>query len=265
MKHASCLIVSSIVLVLMLSACGATEARVATAIAQTETAKPTSTFTPAPTATPTPVPTPTIEILDVVNDTYSNIRVIYRDDFDHVLPGFSPLGWRAENGKLFVYTDGSLEVNGGHVVGFFENETITVNEAIVVRFKFAPKSIFTIGIDGTRQGVRIHGSQNGFRSVSMEFRNSLRAYFNSDRNRYPARFEGDLNLLPDVWYMCTLGFAEGKQFIIKIWDPENSDQVLTHRRQVDDMTNTNLFIVWVDQNATLYLDDFTIIKFTNLK
>jgi hypothetical protein len=65
--------------------------------------------------------------------------------------------------------------------------------------------------------------------------------------------------------MYTLGFAEGKQFIIKIWDPENPENVLVYQDRVDDMRNSNIFIMWVDRNDTLHIDDFTIIKFSELK
>lgn len=68
-----------IVLLLLLSACSPSQAQIATAIAQTETAKPTATGTPEPTATPTPVPTstptstPTIEPTPTfLYDTFDN-------------------------------------------------------------------------------------------------------------------------------------------------------------------------------------------------
>ncbi|RPJ28494.1 MAG: hypothetical protein EHM33_04275 [Chloroflexi bacterium] len=271
MKYKSVLIASPIILLFFLSACTASDAQIATAIAQTEAAKPTSTPEPTATQTPEPTqtltptiqPTPTIELSGVVQKTYSNIDVIYRDEFDNVLSGFSPAGWTADGEKLYATSDASLEINGQNTVAFFDGKTISVNEAVIVRFKFAPKSNFTIGIDGVRQGQRIPAFQPGFRSVSMEFRNSPSAFFNSEQNRYYSRFEGELKLLPDVWYMYTLGFAQGKQFVIKIWDPENPQKVLIHRKQVDDMTNVNIFIMWVDQNAELYIDDFTIIKFSD--
>ena len=48
-----------IVLLLLLAACSPSDAQIATAIAQTELAKPTATVTPEPTATPTQTATPT--------------------------------------------------------------------------------------------------------------------------------------------------------------------------------------------------------------
>ena len=101
----------------------------------------------------------------------------------------------------------------------------------------------------------------------MEFHNGPMVYFNSEQNRdpTPTRFEGDLKLLPEVWYMYTLGFAEGKQFIIKVWDPENPENVLVYQDQVEDMRNMNIFIMWVDRNDILQIDDFTVINFSELK
>ena len=64
MKHKLFTILSLAILLFLLPACGASEADIATAIAQTETAKPTSTFTststPEPTSTQTPEPTQTL-------------------------------------------------------------------------------------------------------------------------------------------------------------------------------------------------------------
>lgn len=276
MKYKAPIISRIVVLLMLLSACSPSEAQIATAIAQTEIANPTTTPTPEPTATqtseppqtptftPTMEPTPTLALSDVVRNTYGGVEVIYRDEFDKVLPGFPPLGWQTDGEKVFTTGDSSLEINGRNVVAYLDSETIEVNEAVIVRFKFAPGAHFTIGIDGLRQGQRIPAFQPGFRSISVEFKNSPLAYYVREQNHYYGRFEGDLKLLPDIWYMYTEGFAPGKQFVIKIWDPENLKNVLIHTRQQDDMTNENIFIMWVNQGSRLFIDDLTIIKFSAL-
>ena len=281
MKHKLFTILSLAILLFLLPACGASDADIATAIAQTETAKPTSTFTststPEPTSTQTPEPTqtltptleptPTLALPDVIQQTYADIEVILRQDFgdDLNLAAFSPTGWNADGEKLYTTSDAALEINGRNSVAFHQGKLISLNEAVILRFRFAPQATFSIGIDGAALGQRIPAFQPGFRSVTMEFRNSPLAYFNSERNSHPTRFEGDLKLLPEVWYMYTLGFAEGKQFIIKVWDPENPEKVLVYQDQVNDMRNVNIFITWVDQNDILQIDDFTVIKFSELK
>jgi hypothetical protein len=277
MKRKLFTIVSLAILLFLLSACGVSDAAIATAIAQTEAAKPTSTFTPQPTSTQTPKPTqtltPTLEptptpaLSDVVQQTYADIKVIFRQDFgdDLNLAAFSPVGWNADGEKLYTTSDAALEINGRNSVAFHADEMISLNEAVIIRFRFAPQSTFSIGIDGAALGKRIPAAQPGFRSVTMEFRNSPLVYFNSDTNHSYTRFEGDLKLLPEVWYMYTLGFAVGKQFIIKVWDPENPEKVLVYREQVNDMPSTNIFIMWVDRNDILHIDDFTIIEFSELK
>ena len=277
MKHKLFTMVRFVSFLLLLSACAPSEADIATAIAQTEAAKPTSTFTPEPTFTQTPEPTqtltptieptPTLALPDVVQQTYADIEVILRQDFgDNLnLAAFSPTGWNADGEKLFTTSDAALEINGQNSVAFHQGKLISMNEAIILRFRFAPQSTFSIGVDGAALGKRIPAAQPGFRSVTMEFRNSPLVYFNSDTNHYFTRFEGDLKLLPEVWYMYTLGFDEGKQFIIKVWDPENPEKVLVYREQVNDMRSTNIFIIWVDRNDILEIDDFTIIKFSELK
>ena len=277
MKHKLFTTVCQIIFLLLLSACAPSDSDIATAIAQTEAAKPTSTFTPEPTATQTPAPTqtltptleptPTLALPDVVQQTYADIEVILRQDFGDTLnrTAFSPVGWNADGEKLYTTSDAVLEINGRNSVAFHQGELLSMNEAVILRFRFAPQSTFSIGIDGAAFGQRIPAFQPGFRSLAMEFRNSPRVLFNSERNSYPTRFEGDLKLLPEVWYMYTLGFAEGKQFIIKVWDPENPEKVLVYREQVNDMRDRNIFIIWVDRNDTLHIDDFTIIKFSELK
>ncbi len=279
MKHKLFTIVSLAILLFLLPACGASDAAIATAIAQTETAKPTNTFTPEPTSTQTPEPTqtltptleptPTLALPDVVQQTYADIEVIHRQDFgDNLnLSAFSPIGWSADGEKLYTTSDAVLEINGQNSVAFYQYELISLNEAVILRFRFAPQANFAIGVDGAALGQRIPAFQPGFRSVTMEFHNGPMVYFNSEQNRdsTPTRFEGDLKLLPEVWYMYTLGFAEGKQFIIKVWDPENPENVLVYQDQVEDMRNMNIFIMWVDRNDILHIDDFTIIKFSELK
>lgn len=277
MKHKMFTIVGFVILLFLLPACGASDADIATAIAQTEAAKPTSTFTPQPTSTQTPTPTqtltptleptPTLALPDVVQQTYADIKVIHRQDFgdNRNLAAFSPVGWNADGEKLYTTSDAALEINGRNSVAFHAYEMISPNEAVILRFRFAPQSTFSIGVDGAALGQRIPAAQPGFRSVTMEFRNSPLVYFNSDTNHSYTRFEGDLKLLPEVWYMYTLGFAEGKQFIIKVWDPENPEKVLVYREQVNDMRSENIFIIWVDRNDLLHIDDFTIIEFSELK
>ena len=278
MKHKPFTTVCHVIfLLLSLSACAPSDAEIAAAIAQTETAKPTSTFTPQPTSTHTPTPTqtltptleptPTLALPDVVQQTYTDMKVILRQDFgDNLnLAAFSPTGWNADGEKLYTTSDAALEINGRNSVAFHAYEMISPNEAVILRFRFAPQSTFSIGIDGAALGQRIPAFQPGFRSVTMEFRNSPLVYFNSDTNHDYTRFEGDLKLLPEVWYMYTLGFADGKQFIIKVWDPEKPEKVLVYREEVNDMRSENIFIIWVDRNDILQIDDFTIIEFSELK
>jgi hypothetical protein len=260
MKSVLVAMVSFLILVLVLSACSPSEAQIAAAIAQTETAKPTSTHTPTPTFTQTPEPTfthtpkptqthtptleptPTLALPDVVQQTYADIEVILHQNFgDNAgLGAFSPVGWDADGERLFTTSDAALEINGRNSVAFYQDELISFNEAVVLRFRFAPEAVFSMGIDGAALGVRIPALQPGFRSITMEFRDRPRVLFNTDQNSYPAQVDGDLQLLPEVWYMYTLGFAQGKQFIIKIWDPENPENILIYQDQVEDMRNVNM-------------------------
>ena len=167
MKRKLFTIVGLAIFLFLLSACGASDADIATAIAQTEAAKPTSTFTPEPTSTQTPEPTqtltptleptPTLALPDVVQQTYADIKVILREDFgDNLnLAAFSPAGWSADGEKLYTTSDAALEINGRNSVAFHAYEMIGPNEAVIIRFQFAPQSTFSIGIDGAALGQRI--------------------------------------------------------------------------------------------------------------
>ena len=163
MKHKPFTTVCHVIfLLLSLPACAPSDAEIAAAIAQTETAKPTSTFTPQPTSTHTPTqtltptlePTPTLALPDVVQQTYADIKVILRQDFgDNLnLAAFSPTGWNADGEKLYTTSDAALEINGRNSVAFHAYEMISPNEAVILRFRFAPQSTFSIGIDGAALG-----------------------------------------------------------------------------------------------------------------
>lgn len=91
-----------VVLLLLLSACNPSEAQIATAIAQTEIAKPTATGTPEPTATQTPTPTPTIEPTPTfLYDTFdSPIHDGYINQALWVVNANNNMGIYQNNGKL---------------------------------------------------------------------------------------------------------------------------------------------------------------------
>jgi hypothetical protein len=239
----------------LIVACGPSEAAIATAIAQTEAARPT--------AIPTRTPEPVVVLPDVVHKLFSDAKSIHQLDSFGALPGFSPADWGADQ-TVYVREDGSLEITGANNVVFYGGESINVNEAIITGFKFADNSIFTIGMDRQENNSRIPYGQPDFRTISAEFRGTPSVNLHTDKGHTRYGFKGDLELQPDTWYLITIGLTTDKQFVVKIWSPENPEESLVYNTQSNDMPNQYYFIMWVDANSTFYLKDFTIIKFSKL-
>jgi hypothetical protein len=253
----------------LLFACSPSEAAIATTIVQTETAKPTLTFTPTLTNTPQPTasltitPVPTRALPDVVQKTFSDAEIIHYVESFGSLPGFSPMDWIGIQ-KAYVGKDSSLEITGANNVVFYNGAPISANSAVVVGFKYKDRSNFTIGIDREENNSRIPYGQPGFRTFSAEFRAAPTVNLTTDKGHTRFVFKGNLQLHPDTWYLIALGFTSDKQFIMKIWAPENPEQSLTYNTQASGMPDQYYFILWVDANSAFYLKDFTIIKFSKL-
>src|SRR5512142_1463075 len=87
----------AIVVVAVSSGCGAPDTA-APPTTVLPTVAPTATPTPPPASTDTPEPSPTpIGYPDVLNQTFTGVNVLYRDDFRYRIQGLSPDGWVAGN------------------------------------------------------------------------------------------------------------------------------------------------------------------------
>ena len=238
----------------------------------TLTPEPTATFTPSPTFTtsPTFTQTPTLS-LDVIFDTYSDAAILSRDPFDGYLSEMIPEGWFGDR-LIRMGTDPFLRLTGmdSPVVNNLE---ISSNKAVVFRFKFAPQSVFSMGLDGDQAGRLLYPGEPGYSSLGLNYREyPLVVHSLCDENSQctnhsyflPGYLLGKLDLLPDTWYMYTQGFAPGKQFIIKIWDPQDPSRMLTFQQPFDTMADKNNIVIRLDNYAILAIDDFAIIQFTDL-
>jgi hypothetical protein len=119
-------------------------------------------------------------------------------------------------------------------------------------------------MDREEDNSRIPYGQPGFRTFSSEFRASPTVNLTTDKGHTRHGFKGNLQLHPDTWYQMALGFTADKQFIMKIWSPENPEQSLAYSSQAIGMPDQYYFILWVDAKSAFYLKDFTIIKFSKL-
>ncbi len=218
---------------------------------------------PAPADTPTATPVPTAALPDVIQATYRDTAITHRVENFGTLVGSSPTDW-ASYQKPYVRNDGSLEITGANNIVFYNGAPISPNTAVSVGFKFNAGSNFTIGLDREENNQRIPYAQPGFRTFSAEFRGAPTVNLWTDKGHTRYRFNGDLKLQPDNWYMLTMGLTGDKRFLVKIWDSQNPGQDLTYTMQASGMPDSYYFIMWVDAKSTFYLKDFAVFTFTDL-
>ncbi len=224
----------------------------------------TATPTAAPTATVTPSAVPTVALPDMVQAAYRDTAITHRVENFGTLVGSSPIDWAAYQ-KPYVRNDGSLEITGANNIVFYNGAPIIPNTAVSVGFNFNAGSNFTIGLDRQENNQRIPYAQPGFRTFSAEFRGAPTVNLWTDKGHTRYRFQGDLKLQPDNWYVVTLGLTGDKRFLLKIWDPQIPGRSLAYTTQASGMPDSYYFIIWIDANSTLFLKDFTIFTFTDFR
>ena len=278
--------------VILIAGCDPSEADIQAAIAQTDAARPTKTFTPEPTntlepATPEPTatwtqrptvttrpsktPTPTVVAPEVLDQTFSGVTVIYQDKFDFIMEGQTPEGWETtEKYSLKVTKDNELKIKGIEAPGlvfYFPEEVINPGEGIYFTFRFVgTQEVFTMGFDNVRaNGERIPFGEDGFRSVAMVM-DGQNPYAHIVQNKFEGDgyFVGNMTLQEDTWYHIALAYDEKGDYLIKIWDPDTSRSPLVYVRNWVDFPDAYYFIIWVSNQRTLWMDDFTIFSFDDI-
>lgn len=249
---------------LILSAC-----QTATPIPSTSAATlvpPTE--TPIPTNTPEPSPTPII-LPDILKQTFSEVGIEYSDTFEYVLDNVLPKGWSTDEkyaGWITKDSQFKLAPKGGTVF-YFSQESITPNKGVSFSFKYTgTQESFTLGFDAIKNnGERIPFGEETFYSVAMELRNKTPyAYGNKKLSSSNGVFDGNMNLLEDVWYDIALGYDKDDNYIIRIQQSDDPSKQLTYSDIWKDFPEKYYFISWVSSKRILLIDNFNIFSFESI-
>jgi hypothetical protein len=255
------------ILVLLVSACAPAPAPAAAT--NTESAPPaTATSTSAATETPEPSPTP---LPGPLSQSFADLEILFAEDFDaSQISNYHPEGWGEDGSKSNVFVDsgGRLRIVGEDNVVYFSGESISKNEIIYMLFQYSEGSFFTMGIDALKPNdERVPFGTGGtgvFSSVALQMRDTLTAHIINEPYQKDELFDGSLELKSLTWYAFALSLTEDNHFAIKVWDPVHPTDMLTYEVERQGMANQYLFIMWIDNGARLYLDDFTLLKFSEV-
>jgi hypothetical protein len=244
----------------------------ATAVIVPATNTPVPTNTPEPTSTSEPSPTP-VTYPDVLDQTFSNVQVIYKDDFKYEIQGKTPNGWVSanDNAVLRETKDDNFRIfprpNSIGDVFYYKEEAINPGEGVFFTFQYTgTKNIFTWGIDNIdAQGNFFKFKTDGYYSFAMQMMGQyLSAHVIEGAYLKDDDFTGDLKLIEGNWYNFTLAFDENSNYIIKIWEPNSPQNQLVYTRNWPNSPTAYYFISWIGAERSLWMDDFTIFSFDEI-
>ena len=257
-------------LMVLASGCASAPIPVPTPMPSTSTPSPLPpTFTPEPTATPIPSPTP-ITYPSVLDETFSNVQILYKDDFDFTIQGMSPSGWvtAEDNAVLRIAKDSNVRIiprAGAFGDSFyFEEMPITPGMGLVFTFQYTgTKNVFTWGIDNINaQGKFFEFKTDGYYSFAMQmFDKNLSAHVIEGPYLKDDPFDGTLKLLEGVWYDYMMAFDNDNNYLINIWEPHSPENQLIYVRHWENSPTAYYFISWVGAERELWMDDFTVFSF----
>jgi hypothetical protein len=230
------------------------------------------TFTPEPTSTSEPSPTP-VTYPDVLDQTFSNVQVLYKDDFDFKIQGKSPNGWIStdDNATLRIAKDDNVKIvpraNTYGGLFYYGEKAITPGEGVFLTFQYTgTKNNFTWGLDNIdAQGKFFKFKTDGYYSFAMQMMGQyLSAHVIEGPYLKDDDFKGDLKLLEGNWYNYTVAFDKNNNYIIKIWEPNSPSNQLVYTRSWQNSPTAYYFISWVGAERTLWMDEFTIFSFDDI-
>lgn len=259
----------------VLSACQSVQTlptTTATSAPATNTPVPTNTL--EPTSTPEPSPTP-ITYPNVLDQTFSNIQILYKDDFDYRTEGVSPTGWVStyDNAVLRIEKDSNVKItpsaNSQGGVFYYNEKALNAGEGVFLTFQYTgtnPNSTFTLGLDNIdAQGEFLKFKTDGYYSFAMQMLGkSLSAHVIEGPYLKDDDFQGNLKLMEGNWYNYTVAFDKNNNYFLKIWEPNSPENQLVYTRNWENSPTAYYFISWVGAERTLWIDEFTIFSFDNL-
>jgi len=275
-----------LIFVIVLASCGksledATQESGFAGIDLTPTTEPSITPAPSSTISPSPTlePTPTSIVLpDVLHQYFSDINVIYRDEFHFVVQGRTPNGWEiffnsTSHATLSETKDSTFRISTvddgpwSGILYYYSQEVINPNEGVYFSFKYSGTGDnFTWGIDSFKENGELFEERiDGYYSVAMQMDDfGVSAHIIQGNFQGDGYFKGDLKLQEDTWYDLFLAFDEDENYIIVIWNPETPENQLVYIRQWQDFPKAYYFVSWMSATRSLWMDNFTIFSFDDV-
>lgn len=243
---------------------------ITTSVPATNTPVLTNTLEPISTSEPSPTP---IMYPTVLDQTFTNVNVLFKDDFVFKIQGIPPTGWVSteDNAILRISKDGNVKITprvdaiGG--IFYFEEMPITPGMGVVFTFQYTgTKNIFTWGLDNIdAQGQFFKFKTDGYYSFAMQmFDKNLSAHVIEGPYLKDDPFNGTLKLIEGVWYSYMMAFDKNNNYIIKIWEPNLPENQLVYIRNWENSPTAYYFVSWIGAERALWMDEFTIFSFDDI-
>ena len=231
-----------------------------TPIPPTDTPVPTAMPTKPPTSTPIP-PTPTVEPPSLATEFLTDVQVLETDNFNN-LNNWST--WNSASGKL---SDGMFELQGqtGYLSGVGFNQKIGEGYGVAIKYKLVNN------VDYKSQFIVTTGEwqTNSFRQIGIYNGRKPKAALYQGKNIIGGNnlLCTNLTLQKDTWYNFLIVVGKGGEFLSAIQNPDNPlEQCVYHETIKENWTGLNFeFQVIADIGETVYIDDFMLLSFGEIK
>jgi hypothetical protein len=250
-----------VLLTVLLSACAPVSPSIPSAVptmkASTETPIPTN--TPLPSKTPIP-PTPTVTPPPLISDFLTNPKVMVIDNLDNLL------NWDIWNSGTGNISSGMFELTGqaGYESGLVYGDRIGEGDGILLRYKTLNnkdyKSEFVLASgEWQTESFRQFGIYNGKipKADLMQGNNWIGGN----------NLHGNLVLKADTWYNLLVAIGKDGELLAVIWNPDDPSQKSVYVENLGKKwEGLNFeFQSKADKGETMYIDDFMLIKFDEIK
>jgi hypothetical protein len=206
----------------------------------------------------------------MLQQTFSEINVLYRDEFDYIMDGLAPENWEtSEEYSLRETKDSEFKINGIQdpgMVFYYPAEVINPGEGVYFTFKFmGTEAEFTLGFDNFQANGELipYGGEN-FHSVAFLLGDTPSTHAIRNNVQSDEVFNGNLELQEGNWYHFAMGFTDEGDYLIKIWDPTVLQSPLVYMANWPGFPDEYYFISWVSNQRTLWMDNFTIFEFDSI-
>lgn len=204
------------------------------------------------------------EMAWAVERTFEYPMLTHLVDFSGDAANSTPVGWRATDTEPIVTSGHALSVRGSNVVQY-TGESMRPGEAVIARFKFVEGAAFTLGLDSCPNRIPKLVGQDGFRSVSVEFRERLflNVWFGTERI---SGFQDVGTILkPGSWYTIAIAITPQDHFAITVWEDTSADPVGFYSGDNTQLFDEYCLAAFADEGSLLQLDDIAFIEFSYLK